>query len=175
MEDLDQPALLDELKARFNRDVIYTYVGEILVSVNPFKMIDVSTPTERSEALAQNDIVITSLRLPSFFFGSPLILCDAKFKRSHTLLTFVKQYHYAPVNGTCDPYDILAVYALIATNGWSPPLLLVLSSKARTVPGLGARCCALFLKFPCLNCVCTCVHSFSFTISRCRVSTRQRT
>jgi len=40
MEDLDQPALLEELKARFNRDVIYTYVGEILVSVNPFKMID---------------------------------------------------------------------------------------------------------------------------------------
>lgn len=40
MEDLDQPALLAELQARFKRDVIYTYVGEILVSVNPFKMID---------------------------------------------------------------------------------------------------------------------------------------
>jgi hypothetical protein len=44
MEDLDQPALLEELQARFNRDVIYTYVGEILVSINPFKMIDVSAP-----------------------------------------------------------------------------------------------------------------------------------
>jgi myosin heavy subunit len=44
MEDLDQPALLEELQARFDRDVIYTYVGEILVSINPFKMIDVSAP-----------------------------------------------------------------------------------------------------------------------------------
>ena len=45
MDDLDLPTLLEALKARFDRDCIYTYVGEILVSVNPFKMIDVSLVT----------------------------------------------------------------------------------------------------------------------------------
>lgn len=40
MEDLTEGTLLQELKVRFKRDVIYTYVGEILVTVNPFKWID---------------------------------------------------------------------------------------------------------------------------------------
>jgi len=39
MENLDEPTLLNELKVRYKRDQIYTYVGEILVAVNPFKMI----------------------------------------------------------------------------------------------------------------------------------------
>lgn len=39
-ENLDEETLLHELELRFNRDQIYTYVGEILVSMNPFKMID---------------------------------------------------------------------------------------------------------------------------------------
>lgn len=40
MEDLDEPTLLAELKTRYHADVIYTYVGEILVTVNPFRFID---------------------------------------------------------------------------------------------------------------------------------------
>ena len=40
MENLDEETLLHELELRFNRDQIYTYVGEILVSMNPFKMIE---------------------------------------------------------------------------------------------------------------------------------------
>eukprot|EP00730_Choanoeca_flexa_P004848 TRINITY_DN11819_c4_g2_i1.p1 TRINITY_DN11819_c4_g2~~TRINITY_DN11819_c4_g2_i1.p1 ORF type:complete len:960 (+),score=384.84 TRINITY_DN11819_c4_g2_i1:74-2953(+) len=40
LENLNEETLLNELKHRYNRDVIYTYVGEILVAVNPFKMID---------------------------------------------------------------------------------------------------------------------------------------
>lgn len=39
MENLTEVTLLGELKARFMRDTIYTYVGEILVTVNPFKWI----------------------------------------------------------------------------------------------------------------------------------------
>ncbi|EGD78899.1 MYO1B protein [Salpingoeca rosetta] len=40
LENLDEATLLKELQTRFDNDVIYTYVGEILVSVNPFKQID---------------------------------------------------------------------------------------------------------------------------------------
>ncbi len=40
LENLNEQTLLEELKVRFSRDVIYTYVGEILVTVNPFKWID---------------------------------------------------------------------------------------------------------------------------------------
>ena len=40
MENLTEQTLLGELKIRFMRNVIYTYVGEILVTVNPFKWID---------------------------------------------------------------------------------------------------------------------------------------
>jgi myosin-3 len=39
-ENLDEETLLHELEIRFNRDQIYTYVGEILVSMNPFKAIE---------------------------------------------------------------------------------------------------------------------------------------
>lgn len=39
LENLNEETLLGELKARYDRDIIYTYVGEILVAVNPFKMI----------------------------------------------------------------------------------------------------------------------------------------
>lgn len=40
LENLDEDTLLQHLKIRFNRKVIYTYVGEILVTVNPFEWID---------------------------------------------------------------------------------------------------------------------------------------
>eukprot|EP00054_Salpingoeca_dolichothecata_P009067 m.51369 g.51369 ORF g.51369 m.51369 type:complete len:987 (+) comp18146_c0_seq1:26-2986(+) len=40
LENLNEETLLAELEARYKRDVIYTYVGEILVAVNPYKRID---------------------------------------------------------------------------------------------------------------------------------------
>eukprot|EP00043_Microstomoeca_roanoka_P014896 m.148547 g.148547 ORF g.148547 m.148547 type:complete len:961 (-) comp16135_c0_seq1:237-3119(-) len=40
LENLNEETLLAELKARYMKDTIYTYVGEILVAVNPFKFID---------------------------------------------------------------------------------------------------------------------------------------
>ncbi|EDQ89817.1 uncharacterized protein MONBRDRAFT_20878, partial [Monosiga brevicollis MX1] len=36
LADLNEDTLLKELEIRYNRDVIYTYVGEILVAVNPY-------------------------------------------------------------------------------------------------------------------------------------------
>lgn len=40
LENLNEETLLEELNLRYMNDVIYTYVGEILVAVNPYKMID---------------------------------------------------------------------------------------------------------------------------------------
>eukprot|EP00118_Oscarella_pearsei_P013160 m.102196 g.102196 ORF g.102196 m.102196 type:complete len:1038 (+) comp37156_c0_seq1:160-3273(+) len=38
---LDEATLLKELKVRYGRDTIYTYVGDILVAVNPFKSLTI--------------------------------------------------------------------------------------------------------------------------------------
>lgn len=40
LENLNEQSLLGELHMRYKRNVIYTYVGEILVAMNPFKKID---------------------------------------------------------------------------------------------------------------------------------------
>eukprot|EP00055_Hartaetosiga_balthica_P002458 m.4037 g.4037 ORF g.4037 m.4037 type:complete len:957 (+) comp2161_c0_seq1:253-3123(+) len=40
LENLNEETLLKELQARYNKDIIYTYVGEILVAVNPFQSIN---------------------------------------------------------------------------------------------------------------------------------------
>jgi myosin heavy subunit len=42
--DLAEPALLHNVRKRFNQDQIYTYVGDILVAVNPFKKMEIYTP-----------------------------------------------------------------------------------------------------------------------------------
>nr|XP_033770854.1 unconventional myosin-XV [Geotrypetes seraphini] len=38
LEDLQEEAILNNLKIRFDREIIYTYIGSILVSVNPYTM-----------------------------------------------------------------------------------------------------------------------------------------
>lgn len=38
---LDDNILLDELRIRYNRNQIYTYVGDILIAVNPFRDLDI--------------------------------------------------------------------------------------------------------------------------------------
>ncbi|XP_063777711.1 myosin-IIIa isoform X3 [Pseudophryne corroboree] len=40
LEVLDQNSVTDQLQKRYNRDQIYTYVGDILVAVNPFRSLD---------------------------------------------------------------------------------------------------------------------------------------
>lgn len=42
--DLNENALLHNLRIRFKRDKIYTYVSSILISVNPFKQLPLYTP-----------------------------------------------------------------------------------------------------------------------------------
>ncbi|XP_035665893.1 myosin-IIIb-like [Branchiostoma floridae] len=43
LPNLDEDVLLRELKARYTADRIYTYVGDILVAVNPFKDVPIYT------------------------------------------------------------------------------------------------------------------------------------
>ncbi len=39
LSTLDESTLLEEVRARYHRDVIYTYIGDLLVAVNPYKRI----------------------------------------------------------------------------------------------------------------------------------------
>eukprot|EP00730_Choanoeca_flexa_P013953 TRINITY_DN5909_c0_g1_i2.p1 TRINITY_DN5909_c0_g1~~TRINITY_DN5909_c0_g1_i2.p1 ORF type:complete len:183 (+),score=27.65 TRINITY_DN5909_c0_g1_i2:60-608(+) len=39
-DDLDENGLNDALKLRFEHDMIYTYVGDILLAINPYKRLD---------------------------------------------------------------------------------------------------------------------------------------
>uniref|UniRef100_W5MCF5 Myosin XVA n=1 Tax=Lepisosteus oculatus TaxID=7918 RepID=W5MCF5_LEPOC len=41
LEELHEGTVLYNLKKRFNRELIYTYIGSILVSVNPYKMFNI--------------------------------------------------------------------------------------------------------------------------------------
>jgi len=44
MNNLNEPVILHNLRARFKGDKIYTYIGNILIAVNPFKMLPIYTP-----------------------------------------------------------------------------------------------------------------------------------
>ncbi|XP_064596835.1 myosin-IIIa-like [Liolophura sinensis] len=37
LSDLDENILLEELRARYGKDIIYTYVGDILIALNPYR------------------------------------------------------------------------------------------------------------------------------------------
>ncbi|KAG6935062.1 myosin XVA, partial [Chelydra serpentina] len=41
LQDLQEVAVLHNIKTRFDRELIYTYIGSILVSVNPYKMYNI--------------------------------------------------------------------------------------------------------------------------------------
>eukprot|EP00056_Hartaetosiga_gracilis_P013687 m.229278 g.229278 ORF g.229278 m.229278 type:complete len:511 (+) comp13882_c0_seq4:119-1651(+) len=65
LENLNEDTLLKELQARYNHNVIYTYVGEILVAVNPFQMIDGLYSPKMS--LQYNNIGDRSSKTPHVF------------------------------------------------------------------------------------------------------------
>ncbi|XP_044008895.1 unconventional myosin-XV [Aphidius gifuensis] len=41
LNDLNEPSLLWNLKIRYDKELIYTYTGSILIAVNPYKMFDI--------------------------------------------------------------------------------------------------------------------------------------
>jgi len=44
LNNLNESAILHNLRIRFKEDIIYTYVSTILISVNPFKLLPIFTP-----------------------------------------------------------------------------------------------------------------------------------
>ncbi|CAI9163148.1 unnamed protein product [Rangifer tarandus platyrhynchus] len=58
LEDLQETTVLANLKTRFERNLIYTYIGSILVSVNPYRMFGIYGPEQVQQysgrALAEN-------------------------------------------------------------------------------------------------------------------------
>ena len=63
MDDLCEPALLKALERRFMIDKIYTFAGDVLVSLNPYQMIPVRGAKRRCN------------RVPDYFFS--LFFCRA--------------------------------------------------------------------------------------------------
>ncbi|RWS30683.1 unconventional myosin-Ic-like protein [Leptotrombidium deliense] len=41
----DEDCFVENLRKRFNEDLIYTYIGQVLVSVNPYKNVNIYSPT----------------------------------------------------------------------------------------------------------------------------------
>ncbi|CAL8348032.1 unnamed protein product [Lota lota] len=41
LDETTEAAFMDNLKKRFNKDLIYTYIGTLVVSVNPYKELDI--------------------------------------------------------------------------------------------------------------------------------------
>eukprot|EP01029_Cantina_marsupialis_P007646 TRINITY_DN185_c0_g4_i1.p1 TRINITY_DN185_c0_g4~~TRINITY_DN185_c0_g4_i1.p1 ORF type:complete len:2063 (-),score=796.14 TRINITY_DN185_c0_g4_i1:239-6427(-) len=54
LNDLNEPAILHDLRLRFEQDDIYTYVSSILIAVNPFKMLPIYTPEILDQYKDQN-------------------------------------------------------------------------------------------------------------------------
>lgn len=48
LDDLNENSLLNILRTRFRKDMIYSNIGTILVSVNPFKPLPLYTPQQVS-------------------------------------------------------------------------------------------------------------------------------
>ncbi|CAF3093952.1 unnamed protein product [Rotaria sp. Silwood2] len=38
---LDEESLLRELRARYKKGIIYTYIGDVLIAINPFKQLNI--------------------------------------------------------------------------------------------------------------------------------------
>lgn len=38
---LDNDSIMQNLRKRLERDIIYTYIGHVLIAVNPYKLIDI--------------------------------------------------------------------------------------------------------------------------------------
>uniref|UniRef100_A0A8C5MDR4 Unconventional myosin-Ia n=1 Tax=Leptobrachium leishanense TaxID=445787 RepID=A0A8C5MDR4_9ANUR len=49
LDSLSEDSLLQNVKERFKNDEIYTYIGNVVISVNPYKQLDIFTPEKIEE------------------------------------------------------------------------------------------------------------------------------
>jgi len=83
LNNLDEKSILENLRVRFQSDLIYTYVGNILVAVNPYRPLAVLSQKEfdnwkRREKVRPLSVFPfwgTSLPPNSSFFFFFLLLC----------------------------------------------------------------------------------------------------
>lgn len=64
LNSLHEAALLSLLHTRFENDDIYTYTGDVLISVNPYKTIPLlySMPTDNSDAINRRSAILLFFR-----------------------------------------------------------------------------------------------------------------
>jgi len=55
---LDTDSMVNAVRSRFLADVIYTYVGDMLLAVNPMKLLDIYGPAEKARHLPGSAIAI---------------------------------------------------------------------------------------------------------------------
>ena len=53
LNDLSENAILHNLRIRFREDTIYTYVSSILISVNPFKQLNIYGSERMAQAVVR--------------------------------------------------------------------------------------------------------------------------
>ena len=56
LPDVSEEALLETLKSRFNNGDIYSYVGNSLIAVNPYKFFPIYNPKVREHELTEHDV-----------------------------------------------------------------------------------------------------------------------
>ncbi|KAJ8005944.1 hypothetical protein DPEC_G00123140 [Dallia pectoralis] len=79
-------AFLDNLKKRFNKDLIYTYIGTLLVSINPYKELDIYSKKQMDIYMGVN-----FFELPPHIYA----LADNVY---HTMLTEASN-HFILISG----------------------------------------------------------------------------
>ena len=81
--DLNESTLLENLRQRFEAGHIYTYVGSILLAVNPFKFLAIYNP--KYVRLYQNQRIGPILPPHIFAIADNAFYCMLKEKRNQVL------------------------------------------------------------------------------------------
>ncbi|XP_077291257.1 unconventional myosin-IXa-like isoform X3 [Arctopsyche grandis] len=84
LPDLNEQTLLDNLRARFSAGYIYTYVGSILIAVNPFKFHPIYNP--KYVKLYQNKRIGSSLPPHIFAVADTAYHCMLKEKTNQCIV-----------------------------------------------------------------------------------------
>lgn len=94
--DLNESTLLENLLQRFQAGHIYTYVGSILIAVNPFKFHPIYNP--KYVRLYQNQRVGPILPPHIFAIADNAYYCMLKEKRNQVYKTIQFYYQKLTVN-----------------------------------------------------------------------------
>ncbi|KAM9391983.1 unconventional myosin-Ih [Pholidichthys leucotaenia] len=86
LDETTEPAVVSNLKKRFSKDLIYTYIGTLLVSVNPYKDLDIYSKKQMEIYMGVN------------FFELPPHIYALADNAYHTMLTEFNN-HFILISG----------------------------------------------------------------------------